>query len=151
MGLEGFETWYKYRDLKAAPAAGLGMATYPRMDVVKDMLQYYDGKHFISLKGKPQFKTVVLIVADVLLDRGGVIDPDNITVCSGIYLYPEEYFNPKRVATGKMTITENTRSIHHYAATWVDRKRKRGLALQRERFMNLMLRFRLGIKRFFSK
>ena len=151
MGLEGFETWYKYRDLKAAPAAGLGMATYPRMDVVKDMLQYYDGKHFISLKGKPQFKTVVLIVADVLLDRGGVIDPDNITVCSGIYLYPEEYFNSKRVATGKMTITENTRSIHHYAATWVDRKRKRGLALQRERFMNLMLRFRLGIKRFFSK
>ena len=151
MGLEGFESWYSYRNLKAAPAAGLGMATYPHHDAVKDMLGYYDGKHFISLKGKPQYKTVVLIVADVLLDRGGVIDPESITECSGIYIYPEEYFNPKRVATKKITITENTRSIHHYAGTWVDRNRKRGLALLRERFANLMLRFRLSLRRMFSK
>ena len=86
MGLEGFESWYKYRDLKAAPAAGLGMAAYPGMDAVEDMMKYYDGKHFISCKGKLQYKTVVLIVADVLLDRGGVIDPENITLCSGIYI-----------------------------------------------------------------
>ncbi|MBQ2808930.1 MAG: glycosyl transferase [Bacteroidaceae bacterium] len=151
MGLEGFEPWYKYRDLKAAPAAGLGMASYPGLDVIKDMMEYYYGKHFISLKGKLQYKTVVLIVADVLLDKGGVIDPENITLCSGIYIYPEEYFNPKRVATGKITITENTRSIHHYSSTWVDRKRVRGLKMHRERFMNLMLRLRLSIKRVFSK
>ena len=151
MGLEGFETWYKYKDLKAAPAAGLGMAAYPKMEAIKDMLDYYTGRHFISLKGKPNVKTVVLIVADVLLDRGGVIDPDNITVCSDIHIYPEEYFNPKRVATGKITITENTRSIHHYAATWVDRKRIKGLKLIYERFLNVMLRFRLGLKRTFSR
>ena len=151
MGLEGFEPWYKYKHLRAAPAAGLGMAAYPKLDVIKDMLDYYNGRHFISLKGKPKFKTVVLIVADVLLERGGVIDPENITVCSGIYIYPEEYFNPKRVATGTITLTENTRSIHHYAATWVDRKPKRGLAKHRERFSNLMLRFRLSLKRMFSK
>ena len=119
--------------------------------IMADMLDYYTGRHFISLKGKPNVKTVVLIVADVLLDRGGVIDPDNITVCSDIHIYPEEYFNPKRVATGKITITENTRSIHHYAATWVDRKRIKGLKLIYERFLNVMLRFRLGIKRTFSR
>lgn len=151
MGLEGFEPWYKYRDLKAAPAAGLGMSAYSGLEALKDMLKYYDNKHFISLKGKPQYKTVVLIAADVLLDQGGIIDPENITICSGIHIYPEEYFNPKRVATGKITITENTRSIHHYAATWVDRKPKRGIAMHRERFINLMLRLRLSIKRFFSK
>lgn len=151
MGLEGFESWYKYRDLTSAPAAGLGMASYPGLDAVGDMLKYYDGKHFISCKGKPQYKTVVLIVADVLLDRGGSFDPENITNCSGIYIYPEEYFNPKRVATGKITITENTRSIHHYAKTWVDKKRVRGFKMHRERFLNLMLRLRLSIKRLFSK
>ena len=43
MGLEGFESWYKYRDLKAAPAAGLGMATYPKHDAVGDMLKYSSG------------------------------------------------------------------------------------------------------------
>lgn len=151
MGLEGFEPWYKYKDLKAAPAAGLGMAAYPGQDAIKDMLSYYEGRHFISLKGKPKFKTVVLIVADVLLKRGGTIDPENITECSGFHIYPEEYFNPKRVATGKIKITENTRSIHHYAASWVDRKGKRGLAKHRERFSNLLLRFRLSCRRLISK
>lgn len=151
MGLEGFESWYSYRNLKAAPAAGLGMAAYPHHDAINDMLHYYDGRHFISLIGKPRFKTVVLIAADVLLDRGGVIDPENITECSGIYIYPEEYFNPMRNATKKITITENTRSIHHYAGTWVNRNRKKGLAKQKERFGNLMLRFRLSLRRMFSK
>ena len=151
MGLEGFEPWYSYKDLKAAPAAGLGMATYPGHEAVKDMLDYYNGRHFISLKGKPKYKTVVLIAADVLLERGGTIVPDKITECSGIYIYPEEYFNPKRVATGILTITENTRSIHHYAGSWVDRKGKKGLAKHCERFSNLMLRFRLSYKRMFSK
>jgi hypothetical protein len=149
MGLEGFEPWYKYRELRAAPAAGLGMATFPKLDVIRDMVTYYDGKHFISLKGKPQYKTVVLIVADILLERGGIINPDSINYCSGIYIYPEEYFNPKRVATGKITITENTRSIHHYAKTWVDVKPKRGIAMHLERLKNLTIRLRLSIKRFF--
>lgn len=151
MGLEGFEklSWYWYRNLIAAPNPGVGMATYPGLDIIRELLKYYDGKHFISPKGKLKLKTVVLITADVLLDNGGVIDPENITDCSGIYLYPEEYFNPKRMATGEITITENTRSIHHYAATWVDRKQKRGLAMHLERFINLMIRLRLSVKRCF--
>lgn len=150
LGLEGFEPWYKYRELKAAPNPGLGMAAYPKLDAIAELLKYYGGKHFISCKGKPQYKTVVLIVADVMLDNGAIINHEKITNYSGIYIYPEEYFNPKRVATGKITITENTRSIHHYAKTWVDKKRVRGLKMHWERFMNLMLRIRLSIKRVFS-
>ena len=35
-------------------------------------------------------------------------------------IYPAEYFNPMDMSTGKITITENTYSIHHYASSWVD-------------------------------
>ena len=147
MGLENFEPPYKYRDLVAAPAAGLGMATYPGLDVIKDMLNYYNDKHFISSKGEIQYKTIVLIAADILRDRGHWIDPENITNCSGIYLYPEEYFNPKRLATGQITITENTRSVHHYAGTWVNHKKRKGFAMRWERFTNLALRLALNVKR----
>ena len=42
---------------------------------------------------------------------------------SEIYIYPPEYFCPKNYFTGEMHITENTRSIHHYAATWVNESR----------------------------
>ena len=40
-------------------------------------------------------------------------------VC-GVTLYPTEYFCPKDFNTGKVKITENTRSIHHYTMSWKD-------------------------------
>jgi hypothetical protein len=30
-----------------------------------------------------------------------------------------EYFAPKSFATGKLELTQNTRSIHHYNASWL--------------------------------
>lgn len=149
MGLEEFAGSYTYKGLKAAPNAGLGMATYPRMKFLDDVLKYYDGKHFISSKGELQYKTVVLIVADVLLEKQCLIDPKNITSCSDIYLYPEEYFNPKCLATKTTTLTENTRSIHHYAGTWVDHKVKNKHITRYEHFKNRVLRLLLSVRRYF--
>ena len=39
-----------------------------------------------------------------------------------IFIYPPEYFCPKNYFTGELHITPATRSIHHYAATWVDHR-----------------------------
>lgn len=149
MGLENIYNGGEYRGCKALPAAGLGMAVYPQMEILKDMMEYYRTAHFISMKGKISYKTVVLIVTDILLAKGAIIDANNISLCAGMYLYPEEYFNPKELATGKITITDNTRSIHHFAGTWVEHKKRRGLAKYIDRFNNLILRMRLGIKRLF--
>ena len=150
MGLEDLEQGLIYRDCKALPAAGLGMAAYPKMPLLEDLLRYYNNKHFISLKGKAELKTVVLIVTDVLLDRGGTIDGKSISVCSEMHLYPSDYFNPKSLSTGVITLTDNTRSIHHFAGTWVDRKKVRGLKRHWIRLKNLMLRLRLSVKRAFK-
>lgn len=151
MGLEGLGKEYEYRGCTAVPAAGLGMAVPPQFEILKDAMQYYYNHHFISLKGVIQYKTVVLIMTDILLEKVDKIVEDEISLCAGIYLYPEEYFNPKRVSTGKITITDNTRSIHHYAGTWVDRrKRKRGLSMHWERLKTLMIRVKIGLKRLFN-
>ena len=150
MGLENFEKSL-YRGLNASPNPGLGMAAFAGHDFLKKMLDFYNGKHFISPKGKMLNKTVVLNVADVLLENGCVLDAEKNTHHLGIYLYPNEYFNPKLLSTGKITITDNTRSIHHYAGTWVDGNRKRGFAKYCWRFRNVMLRHWLSIKRFFQK
>ena len=147
MGLENLSNDYIYRGCAAMPAAGLGMAAYPKMEILADMLKYYLCHHFITPKGKIAYKTVVYIVTDILLDHGGKIEKDEISFCSGFYLYPEEYFNPKELSTGKITITENTRSIHHFAGTWIDHKRVRGLKMHWSRLKNLMLRLRLSTKR----
>ena len=150
MGLEKLNNNASYRGCRAMPAAGLGMAVYPKMEILEDLLQFYHKAHFISFKGKPAYKTVVLIVTDILLDRGGKIDPDNVSECMGFHLYPEDYFNPCNTVLGTMNITDNTRSIHHFASTWTDRKRKRGLKMHWSRFKNLILRLRLSIKRVFK-
>lgn len=38
------------------------------------------------------------------------------------YVYPSEYFCPVNVTTGRIHVEKNTRTIHHYAGTWVDKK-----------------------------
>lgn len=37
----------------------------------------------------------------------------------GYTIYPAEYFYPKDYITQKITITENTYTFHHFAASWL--------------------------------
>ena len=39
---------------------------------------------------------------------------------AGVTVYPHDYFNPLDDATGRLTLTDNTRSIHRYDKTWCD-------------------------------
>ena len=149
MGVELLSNEATYRGYRGLPAAGLGMAAYPNFEPLKDMMQYYHNRHFISLRGKPNQKTVVIIVTDILLDNGGTFDPYNVSECLGFHIYPQEYFNPKALPAGDITITNNTRSIHHYAGSWCT-KRVRGFEKHWGRFKNLMLRFKLSITRVFK-
>lgn len=50
----------------------------------------------------------------------GFIPEDKKQTIDGIILYPNDFFNPKDDYTGKIHITENTRTIHHYAKSWVE-------------------------------
>lgn len=149
MGLENLSEGEYYRGYNSLPNPGLGMAVTPRLEILEELMKYYYGNHFISWRGKVTYKTIVLIVTDILLAQGIVIDSNNISECVGMHLYPEEYFNPKSLATGKTTITDNTRSIHHYAGTWVDHRKRRGLKMHWDRFNNLILRLKLSLKRVF--
>lgn len=38
------------------------------------------------------------------------------------YIYPSEYFCPTNLTTGRIHVKPNTRTIHHYAGSWVDNK-----------------------------
>ncbi len=105
--------------LGVAPGLGLGVA--PGLGLVKKMLDYYDGQHFVCEANMRNQITVVHICTKVLLDNG-------LQLCSGIqcvedvYVYPAEYFCPINVTTGRIHVEPNTRTIHHYAGTWVDKK-----------------------------
>lgn len=104
-------------------ASGLGIAAPACHPIYKEIIDYYRGKHFWDTEGKIDTTTVVTVVTNLLVEKGIEIK-DNVGSCLGISIYPKDFFCPQDYVTGKITITNNTRSIHHYTATWMSPTQK---------------------------
>ena len=102
-------------------APGLGIAAEAGMDIYKEILDYYDNERFLNEDGSINNETVVKKTTRILIERG-LKNYKGIQKVAGITVYPKEYFNPLKDSTGVMNITENTRSIHWYAKSWIDLK-----------------------------
>lgn len=98
---------------------GLGLGAEAGHPLYKEIMKYYAGLHFLGTDGMPLPGTVVKYTTDVLLKHGLELKPE-IQHIAGVWIYPTDYFDPLDDATGRLTITENTRSIHLYSKTWVD-------------------------------
>lgn len=103
----------------AGVAPGLGIGAYPKMDIFREMLEEYAGAVFETGNGVPE--TVVEKATRVLL-RHGFNSKDEKQEVSGVQIYPSDVFCPLDHATGILTKTERTVSIHHYAASWLDHR-----------------------------
>lgn len=97
--------------------SGLGLAAVAQMPFFKDVLKGYELRHFLKDDGSFDQTTVVQFLTQIMLQRG-LVPSEGIARFEGINVYPSEYFNPKDIGTGKLTITSNTRTIHHYSASW---------------------------------
>lgn len=93
--------------------AGLGIGAAPGHELYREMLDHYAGQHY------PDGHTVMAHTTHVFRRHGFRVKGELQQVL-GIWIYPNDYFNPLDDATGRLTVTENTRSIHHYAKTWCD-------------------------------
>lgn len=88
------------------------------MDFLKEIIEIYDKLDFELSADSGKQVTVVQRVTDLLLSHG--YDPTNgvIQNVAGINIYPPDYFNPQDFVTGFITLTDNTRTIHHFAESW---------------------------------
>lgn len=93
---------------------GLGFACEAKSDALKALLDEYNYRHFdpnnIDI-------TIVGYTTEYFSTRGfknevAIQQVDEFTI------YPKEYFCPALLNLEK-NITQNTRTIHHYAATWL--------------------------------
>ena len=100
---------------------GLGLGVNPGLGIIEKMMHYYDGQHFVQEAVMKNQITVVHIATKVLRDNG-LKNVAGIQEVAGCYIYPAEYFCPINVTTGRIHVEKNTRTIHHYAGTWVDKK-----------------------------
>lgn len=111
-------------------APGLGLGVIPGLSFYKEMLDLYATLRFINLDGSYNQKTIVAYTTE-LLSSHGLQNTNEIQECENILIYPKEYFSPKDFFTGKITITDKTRTIHHFDMSWKSKNEKRKLLLQR--------------------
>ena len=102
------KTWTKTYNV----AVGLGMGAEPHSKFIQEMMTVYDGLHF---KYNPDIKKMVNIVTYTTqkLTEMGLQNKCEIQEIGEFTIYP------LNTVSGRLHITKNTRSIHHYAGSWV--------------------------------
>ena len=117
--------------LGMAANPGLGMAANPGLGIYKEILEFYKKRHFKNADGSIDTTTIVTYTTQILKLHGW--DPDaGIQKIEGITVYPPEYFCPMSNETGKLTVTSNTYTIHHYSASWFTEKEKKIIQIRRK-------------------
>ena len=123
---------------------GLGFAATQGTAVIGEMVNLYSTFHFTNTDGASDLKNIVEITTDYLSSKG-LQNTDEIQDCCGFTIYPKDYFCPIDYDTRELKITENTRTIHHYAESWVPRSTRFKNALSRlfgKRFMSCLVRIK---------
>ena len=72
-----------------------------------------------SRRGEGVFQRVMNAMD--IMKKHGYEEKERIQEVDGVFVYPAEYFCPLNYGTGKLHVTENTVSIHHYSASWHSR------------------------------
>ena len=97
---------------------GLGIAVPKHHPFFRVMLDYYNHHHYVRWNGKNSGNITTKATRFLDYDHKQVLEGGIVKV-SDLLIYPIEYFCPLNYYTGEMLMTENTRTIHHYMASWV--------------------------------
>jgi hypothetical protein len=103
---------------KGLVAAGLGIGCNAGLEMVYQILNFYSTLHFINPDGSYNTRTVVEYVT-AILRKHGLKRKNTIQKIDEFVVYPTEYFCPMSHETGKLKITDNTYSIHHFDGSWL--------------------------------
>ena len=113
MGFEFIDSTGRY-----AIAPGLGLAAETGMPLYREILEKYNDLSYFLENGERNPISMIPLVTELLKQRGLKGD-GSIDHVAGIDVYPPEWFNPFDDATGRLRKTENTRTIHWFAKSWL--------------------------------
>lgn len=90
---------------------------------IYELLKDYFDIHFILPDGKCDLTTNVVRITKKCLKYGLVQNNTKQTI-AGFTLLPSEYLCPKNPKTGKINMTGNTITIHHFDGSWLTEEQK---------------------------
>lgn len=94
------------------------LAAPPSASFVQDLLNEYEGSHFLLGDGTYN-KTTIVERATRLLTRKGLVLNGELQVVDGVTVLPVDYLYAKDHITRKLHVTPNTVAIHHYDGSWL--------------------------------
>lgn len=98
---------------------GVGIGAEKGMNIYKEALDKYAHLSFLNNDGSFNHKTIVSYTTELLMLHN-LLSVNKLQQIADIWIYPIDYFNPLNDLTGKINITENTRSIHWFMNSWSD-------------------------------
>ena len=113
---------------------GLGMAVPPKHPFIGIMLNFYNHHHFVKWNGRNSGNITLKVTRFLDYDHKEILEGGIVRV-SDLLVYPIEYFCPLNYYTGEKNITENTRTIHHYMASWVKKGNRLQGLIERTKFI----------------
>lgn len=111
-------------------ASGLIRGAKKNDEICRLMLESYYNDRFVNKDGSLNLMTVCKRETDILLDKGLSLN-NKLQIIGETTIYPKEYFCPKDFFSGKITITNNTYTIHHYASSWYSEKERYAYDVQK--------------------
>lgn len=92
---------------------------------IAKLLSDYDDRSFILPDGSFDKTPNTKVITDLTINEYGW-KPKNIhqILKDGLNIYPFDVFCAKQWRTGKITITKNTHTIHHFSASWLSKTDK---------------------------
>lgn len=101
------------------------------------IMHWYETHHFIKESGEIDLTASPAIVTKILDGMGLCKEPSVQLLNGALTIYPKDYFCPMDYYTGDIVITENTHTIHHYCASWLNDRTKKWLLLGRRLYKSL--------------
>ena len=89
----------------------------------KELLDEYDGLHFVKEDGSLDFTTNVERITKTCLNHGLVLN-NTLQTVAGFTLLPKDYLCPKSHEDGELYITSNSYTIHHFSGSWIPKHRR---------------------------
>lgn len=89
------------------------------------LLAEYKNKRFIQPNGKLDMSPNTNLITNLTIDNFGWERVNRYQLLrEDIHIYPFEYFCAKNFSDGKINVTSNTVTIHHFSGSWLTKNKK---------------------------
>lgn len=100
-------------------ALGLGFGAKKNNELIRQLRDEYEDLSFVDENGNENLLPSPVIQTDFLKQKGLVLNGE-YQVINNMTIFPAKVFCGKNISSRRIQITEETKSIHHYDASWAD-------------------------------